>query len=461
MSKEVVITGIGAVSALGVGVQPLWEGLCAGKSGLRPITRFDAQGFPSKLAGEVENFSARDLVPKSYRKAVKVMARDIELAVGAAMEAVSDAGLVTKAALDLESDPASASKLTIPSARMGCHIGAGLISADADELAAAMVTSKDESTGEFDKARWGKSGMENLTPLWMLKYLPNMVACHVTIIHGACGPSNTITCAEASGLLSIGESLRVIQRNDADLCFCGGAESKVNLMGLLRMDFAGRLAPTPAEATDGSSVVRPYDPNATGGLLGEGAGLLILESKQSAAARNARVYAEVVGFGSAHSPRRPSYRGQRGIAANFNPAEPDEGFEFAIANALDDAKLSASDIDAVVTLGSGVPSVDLGEAGALKRVFGAHLPNIEIVTVGPNIGNCMAGIGGLLAAVATKAVSEQKLPARLNAGAPVDGLRAGPAPARSAKLRHVLAVSSSLGGQNAAIILRPAAASNS
>src|SRR5690606_630761 len=225
---------------------------------LAPITRFDASGFGCSLGGEIRDFSARDYVPKGYRKAVKVMARDTEIAVGAAKLAVEDAGLVTRGVLA----DGDATPTTYPAGRMGCQIGAGLIAAEVDELAAALVTARREDGG-VDMKAWGGphggggGGMENLTPLWLLKYLPNMLACHVTIIHGAEGPSNTITCAEASGLLSIGESMRVIERGAADACFSGGAESKINPMGLLRIDLAGRLAKSGCE-TDRSRIVRPY-----------------------------------------------------------------------------------------------------------------------------------------------------------------------------------------------------------
>ncbi|CAN5687823.1 beta-ketoacyl-ACP synthase II [soil metagenome] len=457
MARRVVISGIGAVSGLGVGALPLWDALCAGRSGLRPITRFDPGGFKSRLGAGLDNFSARDYVPKHYRKAVKVMARDVELAVAAAKEAVEDAGLITRAALDIEADPAAAEKTTIPAARLGCHIGAGLISADADELAAAMTTARAFGpSGAFDIVKWGASGMENLTPLWMLKYLPNMVSCHVTIIHGACGPSNTITCAEASGLLSIGESLRVIERGDADLCFSGGAESKLNLMGLMRMEFTGRLADTTKfpGVTDGSAIVKPFDASSPGALLGEGAGIVLLEAHESATKRGAKIYAELVGFGGAHSPPRPNYPGQSGAPRDFDYSTPDEGFQFAIENALQDAGLAPGDIDAAVVLGSGSPAMDLGEAGALAAVFGAGVRDLPLVTIGPNIGNCMAAVGGLMACVGALVMREQRLPARLNAGTPVLGLRAGAASQVAADIEHLLVATSSLGGQNAALVLK-------
>ncbi len=425
----------------------LWSALKEGRSCLKPITRFDASGFPCKLGGIVENFSAKDFVPKSYRKAVKVMARDIELAIAAAKEAVADAKLVTRGTLEESGDAAGAA--TYAGARMGCHIGAGLIAAEDEELAAAFHTARAaDNPGRLDLATWGKSGMESLTPLWLLKYLPNMLSCHVTIIHGCLGPSNTITCAEASGLLSIGESWRVIERGAADLCFTGGAESKLNLMGLTRMDFAKRLAHTGDEA-DGAKIVRPFDPSGPGGLLGEAGGILIIESLETAQARGAQVYAEIVGFGGGHSGMRP-------VVPDEHDVGPDEGFETAVSNALDDAQLSPKEIDAVVVMGSGVRNIDLPEAGALRNVFGDDLARVPLVTVGPNIGNCSAGIGGILAAVAAKCVKEQFLPARINAGTPMQGILAGRYPGGPANLRHALVASSSMGGQNAALILRRA-----
>jgi 3-oxoacyl-[acyl-carrier-protein] synthase II len=453
MSRRVVITGLGAVTGLGVGVGPLWEALLAGRSALRRISRFDPSGFPCRLAAEAKDFSAKDYVPKSYRKAVKVMARDIELAVGAAKVAVEDAGLVTRAGLpEGSTDPT-----TYPSARMGCHIGAGLIAADTEELAAALATSRREDgwehAGGFSLKAWGAGdngggAMNNLTPLWLLKYLPNMLACHVTIIHGAEGPSNTITCAEASGLLSIGESTRVIQRDDADLCFSGGAESKVNLMGLLRLDLAGRLAAT-GDEQDGSRIVRPYDSEAPGGVVGEGGGILVLEEHGAASRRGARVYAEVAGFGSAQSgpPCVPPLR-------ESPPGTIDEGVQFAIEAALDDAGTNPSEIDAIVPHGSGVRSTDVGEAAALRAVFGPRLSEIPLVTLTPSIGGCMAGMGAVQAAVGAMCLKEQKLPARLHAGRAPAGMQAGPSESRPARLRHVLVATGSMGGQNAAIILK-------
>ncbi|MEX0742629.1 MAG: beta-ketoacyl synthase N-terminal-like domain-containing protein, partial [Phycisphaeraceae bacterium] len=222
MARRVVITGLGAVSGLGIGMDVLWEGACAGRSAIAPIEAFETEGFDSRIGSEVRDFSVKKFVPKTYRKATKVMARDIELAVAAAELAVRDAKMVTPG---VEPD----GERTYEGPRVGAHIGAGLIAADIDELTEAFAEATD-AEGNFDMHRWGEEGMTHLTPLWLLKYLPNMLACHVTIIHDAQGPSNTITCGEASSGLSIGESMRVIERGNADACFCGGAESKMNPM---------------------------------------------------------------------------------------------------------------------------------------------------------------------------------------------------------------------------------------
>jgi len=288
MGRRVVITGLGTVCGLGVGAPALWEGLSQGRSALRRISTFDPSGFRCRIGSAAADFQgAKDFVPKSYRKAVKVMARDTELAVAAAKLAVDDARLATRGTLpEGSTDPS-----TYPSGRMGCNIGAGLIAAETDELTLAFATAQagDPARPSLDLKAWGsgpggKGAVNNLPPLWMLKYLPNMLACHVTIIHGAEGPSNTITCAEASGLLSIGESARVIERGAADMCFTGGADAKLNFMGIMRMELAGRLAAT-GDAATGESIARPFDPDSPGSLLGEGAGILILEVADAAAKR--------------------------------------------------------------------------------------------------------------------------------------------------------------------------------
>jgi 3-oxoacyl-[acyl-carrier-protein] synthase II len=453
MERDVVITGLGVVSGLGVGVRALWEGLVEGRSALAPVRSFDASGFRCAHAAEVPEFKARDYVPKSYRKAVKVMARDIELAVAAAKLAVDDAGVTTAEATWGGAEPG---ETTYPRRRMGCQIGAGLIAAEVEELTRALVTSLDEA-GDVDLRRWGagdggEAGMNNLPPLWLLKYLPNMLACHVTILHGTEGPSNTITCAEASGGLCLGESSRVIERDDADMCLSGGAESKINHMGMIRMDFAGRIAEVGPE-DEAWRRVRPYDPASSGSVLGEAGAILVLESGEGARSRGAKIYARIAGFGAGHSsppiiPPLPDEAGE-GI---------EDGLVVAIESALADAGIDAGEIDAIVPHACGVPVLDKREAGALGSVFGSRLGEIPLVTLVPSIGECNAGAGGVQAAVAACCLHEQRLPARLNAGRPamLNGVEplGGASESVRATLRSVLVCSGSLGGQNAALVLR-------
>jgi 3-oxoacyl-[acyl-carrier-protein] synthase II len=289
--------------------------------------------------------------------------------------------------------------------------------------------------------------MNHLPPLWLLKYLPNMLACHVTILHGAEGPSNTITCAEASGLLSLGESMRVIQRGDADACFSGGAESKLNYMAMLRMDLAGRMAHTSQQ--DGREIVKPFAKDSAGGVLGEAGAVLIVEERSHAAARGATPYARLSGFGAAQSCAAPLATGV------WEPLEPgvERGLVDAIEAALRDAGLRADEIDAIVPLGLGVVEQDEREAGALREVFGERLGALPLITLVPHVGNCSAGQGGLMAAAAALAIRHQSLPGRIQRGVVADGLHAGAASARGARLNHVLVCAPALGGQNAALIL--------
>ena len=436
--RRVAISGLGPVSGLGLTLDETWARLTAGDSAIGPISAFDASGFACRLAAEVGDFKIRDYVPKSYRKATKVMARDIELAVIAADGAARDAGLVTRGT-DPEADP------THEPARVGAHIGAGLIACDLDELTAALNQARAEAPdggGEFDIHAWGRSGMEHLTPLWLLKYLPNMLACHVTIIHDAQGPSNTITCAEASSGLSLGESLRVIQRGAAEACFCGGAESKLNPMAYIRQQFTGRLTDI-GEAGAGGAAVRPFDRAAAGGVLGEGGGIVVVEAMDAIEARGGKAYAEVVGFGASQSVDRAS-RGLR-------PDPEGRAVAGAIKAALRWAELEPGAIDAVLPFGSAVQEEDAAELAGLRSVFGDRLSNVPAILTRPRVGNLGAGAGGFDVAVAAKALSEQALPPGSAIESPVEGATFAAEP--GGELTHALVLSAGFGGQCTAVIL--------
>ncbi|MSR42292.1 MAG: beta-ketoacyl-[acyl-carrier-protein] synthase family protein [Phycisphaerales bacterium] len=434
--RRVVLTGLGPATAFGLGIDPLWAALLEGRSALAPLRAFDASGFRAASGAELPaSFDVKEYVLKSYRKATKVMARDIEIAVAAALTAVRDAGLTTRGT-DPEVPP------TIAPNRFGCQIGAGLIAAELDELTEALWSAKGENK-QFDAANWGTQGMQNLTPLWLLKYLPNMLACHVTIIHDCQGPSNTITCNEASSGLSLAESQRVIERGAADACLSGGADSKLNPMAYLRQELAGRLAICPVDA-DATTIIRPFDASAAGTLVGEGGGILVLEALDTATLRGARVLATLSGTGASQSYCEDTV----GLVPGING----ESLADAIEAALHDAQLQPGDIDAAIPYGCGVAAIDAIEADALVRVFGARAATLPLVTLAPCIGATVSGFGAIAVAVAAKCVMEQRLPARLNSNK-TNGVLATAAPSQAAALRHVLVFTPSLGGQNSAAVI--------
>jgi 3-oxoacyl-[acyl-carrier-protein] synthase II len=429
--RRVVVTGIGIVSPVGIGSAAFWANLLAGKVGIARIASFDPGGFPCQIAGEVPAYKIGDYVPRSYRKATKVMARDIELAVAAADDAFKDSGLKSTAYSDTPD---------FDGARFGCNIGAGLINAELNELTAAMNTARGEGD-RLDLAKWGREGMNQLTPLWLLKYLPNMLACHVTIIHQLKGPSNTITCADASSHLAIGEAFRTIQRGKADLAICGGAESKVQPMGLARQTMLHRLTEThnnsPADA------VRPFDADADGTALGEGGGLLILEEYERAKARGAKIYAELVGFGASQDSYKVT-----------DPEPSGHSYAKAILNSLKEADLTTADVDLHVPNGLGIPAFDRAELAGLKIAYCDRLSTVAISPIKAQIGSLAAG-SGVDAAAAVLALHHGEIPPAVNTRKPMDGVKLNvTAEARDAKIGVAVSSVYSLGGQNAALVFQ-------
>jgi 3-oxoacyl-[acyl-carrier-protein] synthase II len=437
MRSHTVITGIGPVSSLGVGADAFWESLQTNTNAVSPIESFDASGFRVRAAGEVRDVNIRDFVPKSYRKATKVMARDTELAVIAAKLAADDAGLKTRGSEDDETG------FEINPSRVGCQIGAGLIAAETEELARAVVTAQDES-GNFSMTKWGtenegSAGMNNLPPLWLLKYLPNMLACHVTIIHGLEGPSNTIMGAEASALLSIGESARVIERGSADMCFTGGAESRINPLGLIRWDYAGRLAPIAPEDNP-NDICKPFQSDSKGGLLGEAGGMLVIESETHARSRGASPYARIIGFGAAQTPR-PYIPASNSLRAHD---EIERGLSASITLALREANKRPEDLDAIFTLGLGNITLDAMELGAIREALGNPDALPPIISLAHRTGNTMAAHAGLLCAAGALCLRKQQLPQSSIILGEMSNAQA---------LKTLMICSPSLGGQSGALIL--------
>ena len=430
--RRVAITGLGVVTSAGVGMEALWTALMEKRSCIKDINLFDAGKFPCRVAGQLDDFSARNYVPKDYRKAVKVMARDIELAVAAADQAFRDAGLTTRGI-----DPAS---VTIDPKRTGCNIGAGLICTDLDELGLAVNSAVRD--GKFDLRAWGEVGMNNLTPLWLLKYLPNMLSCHVTIIHGCEGPSNTITCGDASGHLAVGEATRLVGRGGADVAIAGGAESKINPMGLLRQAMLGRLA-TEANNTP-ATACRPFDSAHAGSVIGEGGGLLILEEMDRAKQRGARIYAEVVGFGAACDPQ------------GIDVQTPTAGsLALAVKAAMRSAGIGPEQIGAIVAHGTGSPGEDGAESAQWEQVLGDRLPQVPAVAITGAVGSLFAGAGGASLGVAARMLTDQVVPPTVNFTTPAANCRLSlAAEARAAKFDYVVSATFGIGGQSAAVILK-------
>jgi len=379
---------------LGAGKEAFFSGLLSGKVGIDRIKAFDPSAFSSQVGGEAPIMSMNQVVPKAHRKATKLMARDIELAVIAADGAVRDAGLSTKGSCP------EGGQVNIDPTRSGVNVGAGLICCDLVELGSAAE--KAVEGGKFSYAKWGREGMEALTPLWLLKYLPNMLSCHISIIHDLQGPSNSITCADASGLLAVGEAYRTIARGRAEVMIAGGAESKINAMGLLRQCLLG-LASThyndrPTEAC------RPFDRDADGLVVGEGAGIVVLEELEHARRRGARIYGELRGFSASNT-----------FCTNIVEPEADgEGISIALAQAAKEAGADWNEVGFLVAHGLAAPANDRAEAAGIGRVLGARAKTMPIVATKSRIGNCGAGAGAIDLVTAALALEAGRIPGNVN-----------------------------------------------
>ncbi|MHC4686089.1 MAG: beta-ketoacyl-[acyl-carrier-protein] synthase family protein [Planctomycetota bacterium] len=429
-SARVVITGLGAITPLGLTVTDMWAGLCAGACGVGRITAFDPAGFSCKLAGQVPDYKIQQYVPRTYRKAIKLMSRDIELAVIAANEALADSSLITKG-IDPE-------KVNIDPERVAINLGAGLISCDLVELARGVVVSVTD--GKFDTQKWGKDGLELITPLWLLKYLPNMLACHIGIIHDIQGPSNTITCAETAAHLAIAEAAHIIARGDALYALAGGVEAKVNPIVMIRQCLLKR-----ATSENNTSACRPFDANAKGSVFGEAAGIVILENLENAQGRGAKIYAEVAGLGQSN---------------NINPAyehlEPNGyGLQIAIEKAMADAHIVSKDLDLIIPHGTGIAADDLAEAKAIQAALGDAATKTAVWPTKSMLSNTGAASGALDVIAAVRAMADGKIPAAKNCYRKADGcnLNIVKQP-QETDIRHALCCSYTYGGQTAAVVLK-------
>ncbi|MFO0864289.1 MAG: beta-ketoacyl-[acyl-carrier-protein] synthase family protein [Gemmataceae bacterium] len=351
-TRRVVLTGLGALTPLGVTLDAIWNSLLEGKCGIRPIRTFDVSTLPTRIGGEIDGFDAKKYIAdRDGRKQIRVMARTIQLAVAAAQLAM---------------DSAQAAKGKLDPTRFGIEFGSGLIPMEVVELGPAAKVSS--PTGEVDVKTWGGEGLEQVPPLWMLKYLPNMQACHISILHDAQGPNNSITESDVAALMAMGEACRIIRRDQADFMITGGTDSKINPLSFVRQTLFRNLTKRNEKPEEAS---RPFGEGRDGIVLSEGGGVVALEELEHAKRRGAPIHAEMVGFGSAFD------RGQTG-----------DGMARAIRAALQQANLTPDAINHVIAHGAGHPKSDVWEAKGIHGVFGKSTP---VVAYKGNLGHLGAG----------------------------------------------------------------------
>jgi 3-oxoacyl-[acyl-carrier-protein] synthase II len=424
--RRVVVTGLGVVAPNGIGKEAFWSACVNGASGVGPIRTFDASAHPVQIAAEVPDFDITPFVPAEQRKSLKIMGRAARFGLAAAELAVRDSGL------ELErEDPET----------IGVVMGTGLVPIDLPELEALLANSCD-ADGRLHVNRLGKQGAEALFPLWILKYLPNMLAAHVSMAVRAQGPNSTITTACAAGTQAVGEGFRLIARGDADLVLAGGADSRMDPLLLLAYAALGALSRAnrpPAE------VSRPFDRQRDGFVLGEGAGVLVLEELEHARRRGATIYAEVLGLGSsfdAYAVTRPDPEG-RGAAR-------------AIRWALREARVDPHDVDYINAHGTSTRLNDLMETAAVKQVFGEGARALQLSSIKSMVGHLIGAAGAVEAVAMALTLWRGVVPPTINLTHPDPECDLDYVPNCARELRVETAVSTSFGfgGQNAALVMR-------
>ena len=332
--RRVVVTGLGPVSPIGIGFTAFRSAILSERSGVHGLRLFDASALPVRFGGEIEEFEILDFLDKKDRKQIKRTARTIQLAVAAARLAREDAGL-SREAVDPE--------------RLGVVLGTGIIPGDLNELGPAADASRsppEAPQAGIDLGRWGSVGLDLIPPMWMLNHVPNMPACHVAILHDARGPNNTLVQHDAASLLALIEATRHIQRDLADVILAGGTDTRTNQTSIVRALLFSRLSRRNDEP---ETACRPFGKDREGQVLGEGAGVVVLEEREHALRRGARIYAEIVGAG-----------------LGFDRALND-GLRRAITRALAEAGITPDQLDHVNASANGSPE-DAHEAMLLNEV---------------------------------------------------------------------------------------------
>ena len=405
---RVVITGLGAITPLGLNVPQTWEGLLAGRSGVGPVTQFDASDLPCRIAAEVKGFEPRDYIPY---KEIRRMSCVSQYAVAAAQEARSDAGLA-----DALPDPE----------RVGVLIGTGLGGFErSDEALQALRVKGLRAVGPFD----------------LISSLPNMPSYHVGLELQATGPLSTVVAACATGTQSIGEAAEWIRRGIADIVFSGGAEGPMHIGALAGFTAMRGLSLRNDEPERAS---RPFDADRDGFVVGVGAGVLVLERLEHALARGARIHAEVLGHASS--------------ADAFHVAAPDPdgaGAIRAMRWALQDAGIEPERVDNINTHGSSTPINDATETRAIKKLFGEHAYDMAVNSSKSMLGHLMGAAGAVEAIACVLTLKNGILHPTINYETPDPecDLDYVPNVARPADVKIALSNSFGLGGQNACLVL--------
>jgi 3-oxoacyl-[acyl-carrier-protein] synthase II len=409
LKRRVVVTGIGLVSAVGLGTEESWNSLIAGKSGIGPITRFDTTQFPVRIAAEVKGFDPLNWIEK---KDVKKMDPFIQYAVAAADFAMKSAGL------EITPDLAP---------RVGVHIGSGI---------------GGFSTIEREHTELLKGGPRRISPFFIPSSIVNLAAGQVSIRFKAKGP-NTSTCtACSSGSHAVGDSFRFIARGETDAMICGGSEAAITPMSV------GGFASMKALSTrneEPSRSSRPFDKDRDGFVIGEGAGILVLEELEMAKRRGASIYAEVVGYGMS------------GDAYHITqPSEDGDGAHRVMMNAIMDAGIRPDQVGYINAHGTSTPYNDKLETMAIKRVFGEHAYKLKISSTKSMTGHLLGAAGGLEGGISVLAVYHQKIPPTINYETPDPecDLDYTPNVASQTSFEYALSNSFGFGGTNAALVFK-------
>lgn len=386
-SRDVVITGIGVVSPLGIGRDAFWSSLSDGRSGISKVQLVSFIGTPDEVGGEVSDFNdetAKKQHLKSLRKSLKVMCRDIQLGVASAIQAMSDAGL----------EPGA-----VASDRIGVDFGANLMSSPPEVLVGGAMKALSEQDGKmvFDFYKWCESGITGMEPLWLLRYLPNMPGCHIGIALDARGPNNSITHDEASGCLAIAEAANIIRRNRADVMVTGTTGTRLQPAKACQYSLWDKLAEGPADTR-----CRPFDRDRTGEVLAEASCTFILEAREHAEARGARILGTVLGCGASTVLQKD------GVADEATAV-----YQAATA-ALDNSGVQASQLGHVNASGAGNPDRDQMEAKGLRKLLGQNADSTPVTAIKSYMGSSGSGAGLCEIAASLLALQQGLIPRTLN-----------------------------------------------